>query len=85
MTPTDPDASPANRFNDLPEETQKFLSRLQEEDIKLLEEGLDLVRATLTVGRFLKWVLIGLLAVLVGTVSLYDNVLKIIGWFQAPK
>lgn len=30
----------ANRFIELPKETQKFLSRLQDDDIRLLEEGL---------------------------------------------
>lgn len=74
----------ANRFNELPEETQKFLTRLQSEDIVLLEEGLKLVRATLTVGRFMKWVVIGLVAMLLGFVSLYENVVKVWGWFH-PK
>ena len=83
--PHSEDITPANRFNELPEETQKFLSRLDEDDIKLLEEGLVLVRSTLTIGRFLKWTLIGCLAVVVGTVSLYDNLVKIWGWFQGTK
>lgn len=74
----------ANRFNELPEETQKFLTRLQSEDIALLEEGLKLVRATLTVGRFMKWTILGVLGMLVGLVALYDNTLKIWGWFH-PK
>lgn len=76
---------PANRFNELPSETQKFLSRLDENDIKLLEEGLVLVRSTLTIGRFMKWLLICFLAIVVGAVSFYDNVVRIIGWFQTPK
>lgn len=73
----------ANRFNELPEETQKFLSRLDENDIKLLEEGLVMVRSTLTIGRFMKWVVLCVLAVVVGMVSLYDNVVKIVGWFRS--
>lgn len=74
----------ANRFNELPEETQKFLTRLQSEDILLLEEGLKLVRATLTVGRFMKWTILAVLGMLVGLVSLYDNTLKVWGWLH-PK
>lgn len=76
---------PANRFNELPTETQKFLSRLDENDIKLLEEGLVLVRSTLTVGRFLKWTMIFVLAMVVGFVSFYENVIKIWAWMQGPK
>lgn len=73
----------ANRFNELPEQTQKFLSRLDEEDIQLLEEGLVMVRSTLTIGRFMKWVVLCVLAIVVGMVSLYDNVVKIAGWFRS--
>ena len=35
----DPTATPASRFNELPTETQEFLSKLQKEDIALLAEG----------------------------------------------
>lgn len=79
------DQTPANRFNELPEQTQKFLSRLEEEDIKLLEEGLVLVRSTLTIGRFMKWLLICFLAIVVGAVSFYENIVKMWGWFHPPK
>ncbi len=78
----DPNATPASRFNELQPKTQEFLSQLREEDIALMAEGLELVRATRTVGRFLKWAIIALLAVLVGATTLYENVVKIIGWFH---
>ncbi|GAB1584059.1 hypothetical protein [Phyllobacterium phragmitis] len=48
-------------------------------------EGLELVRAVRTVGRFLRWVAIGVLALLLGAVSLYENLVKIFGWLNQPK
>lgn len=81
----DPTATPASRFNELPTETQKFLSKLQKEDIALLAEGLKLVRATLTIGRFMKWVVIIFLSLVVGTVTLYENIMKMWGWVHPGK
>jgi hypothetical protein len=85
MTPMDPTAIPANRFNELPSETQEFLSQLREDDIELLKDGLELVRSTKTVGRFMRWVILGFLAIMVGAVSFYENTLKIIAWFHPQK
>jgi len=76
---------PANRFNELPSETQKFLSRLDENDIKLLEEGLVLVRSALTVGRFMKWLIICAVVTTAAGVKFYEDVLKAIAWLQTPK
>jgi hypothetical protein len=81
----DPTAIPANRFNELPSETQEFLSQLREDDIELLKDGLELVRSTKTVGRFMRWVILGFLATMVGAVSFYENTLKIIAWFHTQK
>jgi len=81
----DPTATPASRFNELPSETQEFLSQLREEDIELLKDGLELVRSTRTIGRFMRWLILGILGLVVGTVTLYDNVVKILAWFHPGK
>ncbi|WP_374193295.1 hypothetical protein [Rhizobium rhizogenes] len=85
MTTMDPTALPANRFNELPSETQEFLSQLREDDIELLKDGLELVRSTKTVGRFMRWVILGFLAIMVGAVSFYENTLKILAWLHPQK
>lgn len=36
----DSSANPAYRFNELPDETQEFLSQLREDDIETLKDGL---------------------------------------------
>lgn len=85
MTPMDPQAETANRFNELPAETQEFLSQLREDDIALLKDGLDLVRSTRTIGRFMRWTILGFLAIMMGVVSLHDNAVKILSWVHGPK
>lgn len=85
LAPMDLNATPANRFNELPSETQEFLSQLREEDIELLRDGLELVRSTRTIGRFMRWLILGFLAVVVGTVTAYENILKFLAWFHPGK
>lgn len=46
---------------------------------------MKLVRATLTIGRFMKWVVIIFLSLVVGTVTLYENVMKMWGWVHPGK
>lgn len=76
----DPNANPAHRFNELPEKTQEFLSQLREDDIETLKDGLRLVMATQTVGKLVKWVIVGVVGTFIGTVMLYENILKVIKW-----
>lgn len=82
MTPMDNSAETAVRMAELPEETREFLSQLREEDIALMKDGLDLVRSIRTIGRFMRWVVLGVLATLIGVVSLYENVMKMWSWFH---
>lgn len=82
MTP--PNESQAGRFNELSAETQEFLRQLREDDIELLKDGLDLVRSTRTIGRFMRWMILGFLGLVVGTVTLYENILKMWGWIHRP-
>ncbi|MHC3941659.1 hypothetical protein [Paenochrobactrum sp. BZR 201-1] len=78
----DPTANPAHRFNELPKETQDFLSQLREDDIETLKDGLRLVIAMRTVGTFMKWLIVGILGMVVGVVMFGEAVLKIVTWFR---
>ncbi|MGW6779452.1 hypothetical protein ACWF50_15620 [Brucella pseudogrignonensis] len=78
----DTEAPVADRMIELPEETREFLSQLREEDIDLMKHGLDLIRSLRTIGRFMRWVILAVLAVLIGVVSLYENTMKLLAWFQ---
>lgn len=81
----DPNANPAHRFNELPEETQEFLSQLRGDDIETLKDGLRLVIAMRTVGRLMKWMIVAVVGTFIGTVMLYENVLKVLNWISASK
>lgn len=78
----DPNANPAHRFNELPDETQEFLSQLREDDIETLKDGLRLVIAMRTVGTFMKWLIVGVLGFVVGIVMFGEAILKIVAWFR---
>lgn len=80
----DPKAEVANRFNELPNETQEFLSQLRPDDLDLIKDGLDLVRSTRTIGRFMRWLVLGALAILLTFTTLHDNIIKVAAWFN-PK
>ena len=81
--PMDDSAAPVNRMMELPEETREFLAQLREDDIKTLKDGVRLVNAIQTVGRFIKWLLVGILGVAVGIVMFGESVGKILAWFRA--
>lgn len=81
----DPNANPAHRFNELPEETQEFLSQLREDDIEMLKDGLRLVMAMRTAGKFVKWLIVGIVGTFIGTVMLYENVIKVLNWINQSK
>lgn len=85
MTPMDSHAETANRFNELPAETQEFLSQLREDDIALMKDGLELVRSTRTIGRFMRWLVLAALAVLMTATALQDNFSKFVAWFTPTK
>lgn len=78
----DENAIPVNRMAELPEETREFLAQLREDDIKTLKDGLRLVTATMIVGNFVKWVIVGILGIAVGIVMFGESVGKILAWFK---
>jgi len=61
---------------DLPEETRKFLSQLREEDLDTLKEGLRLVIAVRTVGKFSKWLIVTVVGAFIGLVMVWESILK---------
>lgn len=78
----DPEAATADKMIELPEETREFLSQLRGEDIDLMKDGLDVIRSLRTIGRFMRWMILGILAIMLGVVALYENTVKLIGYFQ---
>lgn len=75
-------AQPVNAMTELPKETREFLARLRPEDIDTLERGVKLVNAVLTVGTFFKWLIVGIVGIIVGFALLWESIMKIIGWFR---
>lgn len=53
-------------------ETLRWLVRARPEEIKELEDGLSLVRASKTVGRFTKWAALSIIGAFAATYSLAD-------------
>jgi hypothetical protein len=74
--------SSAEKFVDLPEHTKEFLTKLRPEEIKELEEILVLFRSMETVSRFMKWMLITIVACFVTVVSLGESFLKMTKWWK---
>ncbi len=74
----------AKRFDDLPEATKDFLINLRPEEVVTLNDGIRLVNAIRTVGTFMKWVIVGVLGIVVGIVLLGESIGKIIAWLRLP-
>jgi len=72
----------ARQWEEMDPETRAFLARLKSEDIDLLENGIELVRSSLTVGRFVKWLVITCLGFFFGGIMLWEGILKVIKWFK---
>lgn len=67
---------------DLPPETVKFLAELTKEDIRTLETGLPLIRMVIGFGKVTRWLVLTVAGIFLGTVMLWDGMLKIIGWMR---
>jgi hypothetical protein len=76
------DENDAKRFADLPEHTKAFLLRLREDEIKELEEILVLFRSMETVSKFMRWMLITIVAIFITIVSLGEGLLKMMKWWK---
>lgn len=78
-----PSADTPETLRELPPETREFLARLRPDDLQTLEDGVRLVNAVRTVGTFFKWLLIGIMGIVVGTVMLWESIVKIVSWIRA--
>jgi len=76
------DEQTAGRMSDLPQGTREFLSELSHEDIETIKTGLPIIRMIVGFGKVTKWLAITSLGLLLGTVMLWESVLKIISWFK---
>jgi hypothetical protein len=71
-----------NRFDDLPPKTKAFLMGLRPDEVETLGDGIRLVNSIRTVGNFVKWLIVGILGLALGTVMFGESVAKILAWFR---
>jgi hypothetical protein len=76
------ETKPAERMAELSEETREFLSDLSREDIATIKSGLPVIRMIIGFGKVTKWLAITSLGLLVGTVMLWESVIKILTWLR---
>lgn len=65
--------------------TLEWLREARDEEIDQLKEGIGLVQASRTVGRFVKWVIITIVAAFVGAVALGKAFQDFWHWIVAHK
>jgi len=68
-----------DRLLELPEGTRKFLAKLDDDEIEILEDGIRLVAAIRTVGSVARWMIVGLCSLVLGTVMLLEAIDKLTG------
>lgn len=71
-----------NRFDDLSPRTKEFLMGLRPDEVETLGDGIRLVNSIRTVGNFVKWLIVGILGLALGTVMFGESVAKILAWFR---
>lgn len=76
-------AKPAEKFDELSEDTRRFIAGLDEDDIVTLNKGLEIIRLSLAFGRVTKWLIVSALALFFGVVMLWEAILKFIGFFRS--
>lgn len=74
--------SEAKRFDDLSPKTKEFLSNLREDEVDSLRNGIRLITAALTVGVFVKWLIVCMVGILFGFVMVGESVVKIAAWMR---
>ncbi|MBD0416490.1 hypothetical protein [Oryzicola mucosus] len=92
----DENAEAAVRLAELPEATRKFLAGLRDDELETLKvvvelpaddvrKGFEMVKAAQTVGKFTKWLIVGCIALFLGTVALWEGVIRFIVLFKGAK
>lgn len=82
---------------ELPAKTREFLAGLRPDELETLEaitkepadevaEVFRLVRDLRTVMKYMRWLIITAIALFLGSMALYENIIKFIGYMQGgPK
>lgn len=89
----DENVKQARRFDELDPRIKELLSRLEPENVETLKYissiPKDELRAMMKMWRdlnanirFVRWALLALAAIFLGTVALYENFLKVVGWLR---
>ncbi|MFI5411280.1 hypothetical protein [Kaistia sp. UC242_56] len=88
---------PSEKYADLPKETRDFLDELRPEEVETIRkiarlgkdgtaqllEAIKLAQSVMTVGRFARWAIIGLLGVFFGAVLLAEKIMQVVSWFSS--
>jgi hypothetical protein len=74
-----PIMNPVDRFVHLPEETRKWLEQLRPEDLKDLDEARRFHHDAKAVGRFAKWLALGVAGAFLLAAQFGDSVVKLFG------
>ncbi|KAA0971067.1 hypothetical protein FPY71_11520 [Aureimonas fodinaquatilis] len=74
--------TPSAQWAELPSDTREFLQRLERDDIALLESGIELVRSSVTVGKFVRWLAISIAGGFLGALLLWEGAIKLAGWVK---
>lgn len=72
----------ADRFEELPDHTKKFLKELREEEVQELVEAIEGLRTMRRVGKFGKWALGSLVLGFVSMVLLGESIAKLWSWIR---
>lgn len=86
----------AQRFNQLDGTVQDLLTRMKPEHVETLEylstlpreevRGLmKMFRDIRAVSRFVRWLIVTLVAIFIGGVALGENIAKVAGWMRGGK
>lgn len=60
-------------------------SQFRDVDIEVLKDGLCLVCARRTVGKFMKWMIVAVVGTFIGAVTSYENILEMHNWINQSK
>lgn len=82
-----------DKMRDLPTETREWMAGLRPDELNTLKaivelpeedirDAFKLIRDMRIVGRYMRWVIITCISIFVGTVMLYEQFLKFIGFFK---
>jgi hypothetical protein len=72
--------NPVERFGQLPEVTRQWLENLRADDINDLNDAMKFYHATKAGGKFIKWLVIVVVACFVGAAAFGEAIQKLWSW-----